>query len=118
MSEDEVYVVKPRIKTVKNTKKGTITIKLSTNDADGYEYTIAKVTNKTFSKFKKAVKNAGDGRIVYNSSKNHTSKSTVVKMSRLKKGKKYAVVVRAYKIVDSVKYYSEYSSVKSVKIKK
>lgn len=45
-------------------------------------------------------------------------KSTSVKISNLKSGKRYYVKLRAYKIVDGKKIFGDYSKIKSVKMKK
>ena len=50
--------------------------------------------------------------------KSKSSTKTVKKVSGLKKGKTYYVKVRTYKTVNGVKYYSGYSKVKKIKIKK
>ncbi len=76
----------------------------------------------------KTVSGATGYEVLYSTSKNFTSKTTkkvTIKkaktkkttVKKLKKGKKYYVKVRAYKIVNGKKIYSAYSSVKSVKVK-
>lgn len=45
------------------------------------------------------------------------TKKTSYKNKKLKSKKKYYYKVRAYRIVNGKKYYSSYSSVKSVKVK-
>lgn len=51
--------------------------------------------------------------------KTYSGKNAVSKtISDLKKGKTYKVYVRTYKQVSGTKYYSAWSSAKSVKIKK
>ena len=47
-----------------------------------------------------------------------TKKNVSKIVKKLKKGKKYSVSIRAYKKVGKVKYYSAWSNVKKVKIKK
>ena len=46
------------------------------------------------------------------------SKTTSLKVSKLKGGKKYYVQVRTYKKVGKAKYYSDWSKAKAVKTKK
>lgn len=94
---------KPSIKTLKNTKGRKLTVKWSSNKrASGYV-----IQYSASNKFKTArtitVKKASD-----------VSK----KISRLTKGKKYYVRVRAYKVIGKTKYYSAYSAVKKVTITK
>jgi hypothetical protein len=45
--------------------------------------------------------------------KNASGKVNTLKLTKLKKGKKYQVQVRSYKTVSKVKYYSEWSAVKT-----
>ena len=92
------------IKKVKNSskKKVSVTWNKSTG-AHGYEVQYA--LNKSFSKKVKTVTISGE----------NTSSKTIKK---LKKRKKYYFRVRSYVLVDGVKYYSDWSGVKSVKIKK
>lgn len=52
------------------------------------------------------------------SAKKKNVKAISVTLKNLKKGKKYYVRVRGYKVVDGKKAYTQYSAVKSVKIKK
>lgn len=99
------YIVpkKPSIKTIKaiGSKKVKITWKRNTT-ATGYQIQIA--TNKQFTKGKKS----------FTIKKNSTISKTITK---LKKGKKYYVRIRAYKTVSGKKYYGNYSAVKTVKVK-
>ena len=115
-----IDVETPEIRKLKNVKNKTIQIQLTSIDnADGYEYTVAKITGSTLKKFKKQVRNTeNNDKILFKGAKTYSTKSTKVKLAGLKKSKKYAVVSRAYKIIDNKKYYSAYSSVKCVKIKK
>jgi len=109
----------PDIINVTNSKKKSLKVKIeAVDDADGYEYTFAKVTNSSLKAFKKEVRTSNGNSISFKVAKIFTSKSTTVKLSGLKKNKKYAVVVRAYKVVNGEKYYSDYSSVKCVKVRK
>lgn len=94
---------KPVIKSVKNTGKRKMVVKLKkkVKGADGYQLVYA--TNKKFTQSKKMV----------------TMKSTSKTISKLKKGKTYYVKVRAYtKDSKGKKIYGKYSGVKKVKIKK
>lgn len=117
--EDDLYVDSPIYKSVKNVKKRTLKIAIGgVSNVDGYEYTIAKVTNSSLKKFKKQVRNADDDKISFKGAKTYSLKSTTVKLSGLKKNKKYAVAVRAYRVIEGEKYYSDYSAVKCIKIKK
>ena len=69
----------------------------------GYQVVIAK--NKSFTSGKKTA----------TITKNKTVSKTFTKLS---KGKKYYVKVRAYKSIDGKKYYGNYSSYKTVKVRK
>lgn len=92
------------VKKVGNSGKKTMTVQWKKNTtASGYE--IQYSTNK---KFKSGVKTR-------KVSKNSTTK---MKISKLTKGKKYYVRIRAYKSTGGKKYYSKWSGAKSVKIKK
>ena len=119
VDENDVDVDSPIYKTVKNIKKRTLKISIcSVRGVDGYEYTVAKVNDSTLKKLKKQIRRSGNAKIKFKGANTYSSKSTMVKLSGLKKNKKYAVVVRAYKVIDGKKYYSDYSSVKCIKIKK
>ncbi|MCD7843693.1 MAG: DUF4886 domain-containing protein [Clostridiales bacterium] len=93
----------PSISSVKNVKTKKMTVKWGKNaKATGYQ--IQYSTSSSFSSYKTITV---------------TSASTVSKtISSLTKGKKYYVRVRAYKTVSGTKYYSAWSSKKSVKISK
>lgn len=101
-----VYVgpKKAVLKTVKNTKKGAVTASWK-RDAKASGYKVFAATNKAFSKNVKS-------KLV---TKNKTTKATLTK---LKKGQKYYVKVRAYKTMDGKKVYGAFSAVKTVKVKK
>ena len=94
---------KIKLKSVRNNKRKTITIKWKWNvKADGYQ--ISYATKKNFSGAKK--KNVN----VYKDS---------MTIKKLKKGKTYYVRVRAYVEDDyGSKIYGKWSSVKKIKIKK
>ena len=101
--DKDVSVSKPAIKSVKNVKgkKADVTLKKKVSGANGYE--IRYSLKKTMKSSKKVtIKNA---------------KTLKVTLKKLKK-KTYYVQARAYKTVDGKKYYSGWSSKKSVKIKK
>lgn len=84
----------------KNVKK--MSIKVSFAKIDGAKYEIRYATNKKFKKAKKI-----------------KTKKNVIKLKKLKKGKKYYIKVRAYKkISDGDTIYSKWSKIKKVKIKK
>lgn len=96
----QVTSKKAKIKSAKNVKKKSITLKLSgLSGCDGYQ--IEYSTNK---KFKTA--------------KQMTKKSSTVTIKKLKKKKTYYVRARVYKKIDGKTYYGKWSSKKSVKIKK
>lgn len=100
-SEKFTYILsKPVISSVRNNANRKVTVKWKKNTkASGYE--IKYVTGKTT----KTVK--------------ITSAAKVSKvLSSLKKGKTYKISIRAYKTVDGIKYYSAWSTQKSVKVKK
>ena len=100
------YTINPAKPTIKNPVAGkkSLTAKWSkvSKQATGYEVMIA--TDKKFSKNKKTV-------IV------KSFKTTSKKISKLKSKKIYYVKVRTYKTVGKVKYYSDWSAVKKVKVK-
>ena len=117
-NDDEIEVEVPKFKKISNVKTRALRIRVAkVEKADGYEYIVAKVTTKTYKKFKKAIKLADD-EVSFKGAKTYSSKSNEVKLSGLKKHKKYAVAVRAYRFVDGDKYYSDASSVKCIKIKR
>ncbi|WP_304853423.1 PPC domain-containing protein [Adlercreutzia caecimuris] len=94
----------PKIKTIK-AGKGSLKVrwrKLSAKQSSGYEVRCA-----TTKSMKKAVKKTVKG-----------AKKSSLKVSKLKKGKKYYVQVRAYKKVGGKMYYSSWSKAKAVKTKK
>ena len=93
---------KPSIKSIKNTDKGKMVIKLKKKVTGANGYQLVYATNKKFTKNKKTL----------------TLKSTTKTISKLKKGTTYYVKVRAYKVSNGKKVYGKYSSVKKVKIKK
>lgn len=96
----QIKKIKVKIKTVKNVEGKKIIIKLSGKSiCDGYEVQYA--SKKKF-KGKKTVR----------------STSGSIKINKLKKGKKYYVRARSYKIILGVKYYGKWSSVKKIIIKK
>jgi hypothetical protein len=72
----------------------------------------------------KAVNGATGYQVVYSTKANFKNKKTVntkktsVVLKKLKKGKKYYVKVRAYRVVDGAKEFSAFSAKKSVKVKK
>ena len=102
-NDEEVTVSKPAIKSVKNVKgkKADVTLKKKVNGANGYEIRYSLKKNMKSAK-KVTIKKA---------------KTLKVTLKKLKK-KTYYVQARAYKTVDGKKYYSGWSSKKSVKIKK
>ncbi len=93
------------ISSVKNNKKGTVTIKLKTkktdSKVDGYEV-ISATSKKKLAKVKKA----------------KTFTKAPIKLTKLKKRKTYYIKVRAYKLDGEEKVYGDWSSVKKIKIKK
>ncbi len=101
-----VTVNPPSVKLSKltNKKSKKMVIKWAKNTAvTGYQ-----IQYSTDKNFKKSVKTVTVG-------KNKTVTKTV---SKLSKNKKYYVRVRTYKTVSGVKYYSSWSNVKNIKIKK
>lgn len=92
------------IKKLKNRKGKKLQVKFKkVSGADGYEIAYSKGVN--FGKKKTTVKS-------YNAAKN------VRTIKKLKKGKRYFVKVRAYKMNGTQKVYGKWSQVKVVKIKK
>ena len=90
------------ISQLKSTAKNTITIKLTCKtDKSGYEIKFATSKN-------------GKWNTLENTSKN-TAK---IKSSKLKAGKTYYIKARSFNEINGVKYYSQYSKVKKIQIKK
>lgn len=106
-SKKITVTVKPlgtKISKASNTSKGKVTVKWKKKTSIS-GYAIQYSTDK---KFKAGVKTVNV---------NGAKKSQKV-LSKLKKGKKYYIRIATYKKVGKVKYYSSWSSVKSVKVKK
>lgn len=99
-----IEVAKPKLKGVKNVKgkKIKVTLKAKVKSANGYEIRYSKKSSMTASKKVIIKKNSILSKII----------------TKLTKGKKYFVQVRAYKTVGGKKYYSKWSAKKSVSIKK
>ena len=95
------YVASAKLSSVKNNLTTGITVKWKKNGSTGY-----RIQYSTSSKFKSA-KTAW-------ANKSQSSKT----IKKLKKSKTYYVRVRAYKTVAGKKIYSQWSSVKKVKISK
>ena len=93
----------PTISSLTNSASKALTVKYNKNSsADGYQ--VMYSTSSSLSSY--TIKTVSSG-------------STVsYKVSSLTKGKTYYVLVRSYKTVSGVKYYSGWSTVKSVKITK
>lgn len=103
-TQPTVSVKTTKLKSVKNAKGKKMTIKWEKNTA-GNGYQIQYSTSKKFAK----------GNKTKTISKNKTTSYTIKK---LKKKKTYYVRIRTYKKVSGKTYYSGWSSVKKVKIKK
>lgn len=105
-SKKVTLTVTPRngkIRSAKNIKGKKLKLKWSRDKkASGYQIKLSR--NKSFKKAK-----------TYWIKKNKTTAKTI---SRLKKGKRYYVKIRAYKKVNGKKIYGSYSKAKSVKIKR
>ena len=103
-SQTVYRVARPAISSATNSAASRMTVKWGKNaKATGYE--IQYSTSKTFASGNKTVTAAGA--------------STVSKViTGLTKGKTYYVRIRAFKTVNSTKYRSAWSTVKSVKIQK
>ena len=100
VSIKKVQSVKAKIKSAKNVKTTSITLKLSgLSDCNGYQ-----IQYGTKSNFKGA--------------KTVKKSSNSVTIKKLKKGKKYYVRVRVYKTIAGSIYYGKWSSKKTVKITK
>ena len=107
ISKKITVTVKPlgtKISKASNTSKGKVTVKWKEKTSIS-GYAIQYSPDK---KFKAGVKTVNV---------NGAKKSQKV-LSKLKKGKKYYIRIATYKKVGKVKYYSSWSSVKSVKVKK
>ena len=100
----KVTVKKTTLKSAKNAKGKKLVVKWKKNTA-GNGYQIQYSTSNKFAK----------GNKTKTISKNKTTSYTIKK---LKKKKTYYVRIRTYKKVSEKTYYSEWSSVKKVKIKK
>ncbi len=95
-----VFVAAPSIKSAKNNAKKQVAVKWNKNTSvSGYQ--IKYVTGSTV-------------KTITVNSKSAVSKT----IKGLKKGKTYKFYIRSYKTVSGKKYYSSYSSAKSVKITK
>ena len=116
--ESDDVIEAPEIKKI-NFKSRITKVQLADDpDADGYECTVLKVSVKSLKLLKKQLNECGDDTISVKGTKTFTSKSAFLSLKNLKKGKKYAMVARSFKYVDGEKLYSNYSSIKIVKIKK
>lgn len=89
-----------KVSSLKSTKKGSATVKVA--KVSGAKYQIQYSTSKS--------------KIA--SGKKVTTSSTTKTLKSLKKGKRVYVRVRAYQKVKGTTYYSDWSAVKSVKVKK
>lgn len=102
-SQDKVTIKKPSGFKVKNVKKRKVKVRWKkVKGADGYEIYRSTKKNGEYSRIK-TIKKVG--------TVNYTN-------SKLKNKKQYYYKIRAYKTVNGKKYYSVFSGVKSVKIKK
>ena len=100
------FNIKPKavtITSVKSPKKAQMKVAWK-KDSQAGGYQIVYATDKKFTKGKKSL--------------NVNASKVVRTISKLSKGKKYYVKVRAYKVIDSEKVYGSYSKVKTVTIKK
>ncbi|CVI70517.1 Fibronectin type III domain protein [Eubacteriaceae bacterium CHKCI004] len=98
-----ITVKKTKLKSVKQTNASKVKIKWKRNtSADGYQ--IQYATKKSFKKAK-----------TININKNKTNQKTIKK---LKQSKKYYFRIRSVKKINNQKYYSAWSNVKKVKLKK
>lgn len=99
----EVVSVTPKLPTPTNfkltSKSKTITVKYK------------KVKTATKYQILMATKKKGKYKVVY------TGKSNSVKIKKLKKGKTYFFKVRAFKVIQGIKKYSNYTSIKKIKCK-
>lgn len=100
LTKPDVKVAKAVIKSIKNVKgrRAKITVK-KIKDATGYTFKYSK-----YKSLKKATKK--------------TTKKTWIKTKKFKKKQTCYAKVRAYKVVNKVKYYGKWSKMKKVKIKK
>lgn len=99
---DQIRLYAPSIKKVESKKKGKLRIKwLKRAKVDGYQ--IQYSTKRNFKKNKKTVL----------AKKNATS----AQIKKLKRKKRYYIRIRSYKSFAHKKYYSNWSKVKTIKIK-
>lgn len=90
------------ISQLKSTAKNTITIKLACKtDKSGYEIKFATSKNGRWNTLETSAKN-----------------TTKIKSSKLKPGKTYYIKARSFNEINGVKYYSQYSKIKKIQIKK
>ncbi len=93
------FLTRPAFKGVNNRSQKTITVELPANaKATGYE--VRYVTGST------------------EKTKSFAKKGTSVEISGLQNGKTYQVSIRSYKKVGNTNYYSDWSAVKKITIKK
>lgn len=98
----QIQSARPSVLKLKNVKGKRLRFQLSCEqDIDGYEILFA--TNK---KFKKAQKLGA------------LSKEKQITLNSMKKGKTYYIKARGYKEYNNTRYYTKWSKVKKVKIKK
>lgn len=102
----KTFIIKPKnIKITTLTNKATRKMYIKWSASLGYTgYQIQYATNSSFTKGKHSVKRSG--------------KSRTKTYTKLTRGKRYYVRVRAYKKVGSTIYYGTWSTVRSVKISK
>lgn len=106
-TEKKTFIIKPRkmsMPSEKKNKQGTIKIRWN-KDAQVTGYEIRYASDKKFKKGKKSIY-----------IKNNKICSKTIK--KLKKGQKYYIKIRGYKVIDGKRYYGNYSKVKAVTVKK
>lgn len=107
VSHKEIKVKKIKLKKVKNVKKKKVDVEWSKIKQDFFSggYQICYARNKKMTKGK---------RIINIKDQYETSKT----IKKLKKKKTYYFSVRAYRLIDNKQFFSEWSKIKKVKIKK
>lgn len=100
-----------------NTRSGKIPGKVQLLEVKNLKGKKLKVTYKKVSKATGYQISCSTNR-KFNKASNKTTKRTTYTLTKRKKGTKYYIRVRAYRVVNGTKFYGSYSAVRSIRIKK